>query len=52
MYVQAWEPTAAEVTKSYTRRLPTLERFHRETISITIVTLLLFILRKREGPIS
>ena len=28
---QAWEPSAAQVTNSYSRRLPALERFYRET---------------------
>ena len=27
----AWEPSSAKVTKSYSRRLPALERFNRET---------------------
>ena len=27
----AWEPSAAQVTKIFSRRLPALERFHRET---------------------
>ena len=27
----AWEPSPAKVTKSYSRRLPALERFYRET---------------------
>ena len=27
----AWEPSAAQVTKSYSRRLPALERFYRHT---------------------
>ena len=27
----AWEPSAAKVTKSYSRRLPALDRFYRET---------------------
>ena len=27
----AWKPSAAKVTKSYSRRLPALERFFRET---------------------
>ena len=31
MYILAWEPSAAKVTKSCSRRLPTLERFYRET---------------------
>ena len=29
--VLAREPSAAQVTKSYSRRLPALERFYRET---------------------
>ena len=29
--VLTWEPSAAKVTKSYSRRLPALERFYRET---------------------
>ena len=27
IYILVWEPNAAKVTKSYSRRLPTLERF-------------------------
>ena len=27
----AWEPSAAQVSHSYSRRLPALERFYRET---------------------
>ena len=27
IYILVWEPSAANVTKSYSRRLPTLERF-------------------------
>ena len=30
-YALAWEPIAAQVTKSYSCRLPALERFYRET---------------------
>ena len=29
--ILAWEPSAAKVTKSYSSRLPALERFYRET---------------------
>ena len=32
--IQAWEPRAAKVTKSYFRCLPALERFYRETKSV------------------
>ena len=28
---QAWEPSSAKVTESYSRHLPALERFYRET---------------------
>ena len=31
MYLLAWEPSAAQVTHSYSRHLPALERFYRET---------------------
>ena len=33
LYIQilAWEPRVAQVTKSYSRRLPALEQFYRET---------------------
>ena len=31
IYILAWEPSAAKVTKSYSRRLPALEQFYRET---------------------
>ena len=27
----AWEPSAAKVTKSYSRRIPEIKRFYRET---------------------
>ena len=29
--IVAWEPSAAQVTKSYSRRLTELEQFYRET---------------------
>ena len=29
-YILAWEPSAANVTKNYSRRLPALKRFYRE----------------------
>jgi len=31
IYILAWEPSASQVTKSYSCRLPALERFYRET---------------------
>ena len=31
IYILSWEPSAANVTKSYSRRLPALERFYWET---------------------
>ena len=31
MSLLAWEPSAAQVTKSYSPRLPALGRFYRET---------------------
>jgi len=31
IYTPTWEPSAAQVTKSYSRHLPALERFYRET---------------------
>ena len=35
----AWEPSAVKVIKSYSRRLPALERFHRETNFSPFLTL-------------
>ena len=35
--ILAWEPSSAKVTKSYSRRLPALERFYRETKVPTLV---------------
>jgi len=32
----AWEPSAAQVTHSYSRRLPAFERFYRETKSLLL----------------
>ena len=31
IYTLAWEPSAAKITKSYSRRLPALERFYLYT---------------------
>ena len=31
LYQLAWEPSAAQVTKSYSRHLPALEQFYRES---------------------
>ena len=31
IYIQAWKPSAAQITKSYFLRLPAFERFYRET---------------------
>ena len=34
--ILVWEPNAAKVTKSYSRRLPALKRFYRGTKFFTI----------------
>ena len=37
IYILAWEPSAAKVTKSYSRRLPALERFYRALKSVLLI---------------
>ena len=37
IYILVWEPSAAKVTKSYSRRLPALERFYRALKSVLLI---------------
>ena len=45
--ILAWEPSAVQVTKSYSRRLPALERFYKQRsplyiyLSISVITVCL-----------
>ena len=43
IYILAWEPSAAKVTKSYSRRLPELERFYQQNKCINSNTCYVFL---------